>query len=368
MSLKLLHTGDVHIGAKFLRLGEKAATQRERIRQAFARTIDEAIERKVHVVLIAGDLFDNVHPSESSILFVKKELRRLEKVGIWTIIIPGTHDRLESGSVFQTTDFSGSKIHIFNKTGAADFVVDEIDATFYANTNVSNKSTKSPLTRLEKSSNTRYHIALAHGSYQIPSKSSTDDYPIIDDDISNTKMNYIALAHWHKAAEYSVGNVVTWYCGSPELVAMDQSDSGSVLYVELEDSEVKVEKVSVGQTNLQNLKIDLSNIKTYEELESCISKEADMSLILRIALTGIRDKSLSFDVNQLQDLMQEQFYFLEIKDDSILDISSMEASEYPDNFVLGQFIKRVQESDLTDEEKSNVLRYGIPLLQGKKIL
>lgn len=368
MSLRLLHTGDVHIGAKFLRLGEKAATQRDRIRQAFTRTIDEAIERKVQVVLITGDLFDNVHPSESSILFVKKELRRLVDAGIWTIIIPGTHDRLEPGSVFETADFSGTKVHVFNEKGVSYFTIDEIDATFYANPNVSNKSTRSPLSGFEKDPDSKYHIALAHGSYQITGKSTPDDYPITYDDISNSEMNYIALAHWHKAADYSVGDVVAWYCGSPEVVAIDQGDSGSVLLVELENNDVRVENVMVGQTEVKAFEIDLSQIKSVEELESAIIEHSNESLILRVTLRGIRNKSLLFDVVQLQEFLLDKFYFLEIKDESVLDVSSFDFSEYPDNFILGRFIKSVQESDLTNEEKSNSLRYGIPLLQGKKVL
>ena len=57
--LKLIHTADVHLGARHDDLGEQAATQRERQFAAFRATVDLAIAEKVDVMLIAGDLFDS---------------------------------------------------------------------------------------------------------------------------------------------------------------------------------------------------------------------------------------------------------------------------------------------------------------------
>ncbi len=56
--IRLLHTADVHLGAKFLSLGDKGAAQREQIRASFKKLISLAIAEDVDVVLIAGDLFD----------------------------------------------------------------------------------------------------------------------------------------------------------------------------------------------------------------------------------------------------------------------------------------------------------------------
>src|SRR5205814_8638251 len=64
--LRLLHTADVHLGARHTDLGEQAAAQRERQFAAFRTAVDLAITEKVDVVLIAGDLFDsNTQPKRS---------------------------------------------------------------------------------------------------------------------------------------------------------------------------------------------------------------------------------------------------------------------------------------------------------------
>ena len=75
--LRIVHTADVHLGARHDDLGEQASAQRERQFAAFKATVDLAIAEKVDLVLIAGDLFDsNVQPRRS-VERVAAELGRL---------------------------------------------------------------------------------------------------------------------------------------------------------------------------------------------------------------------------------------------------------------------------------------------------
>lgn len=87
--LRLLHTADVHLGARHADLGDRAATQRERQFAAFVATIDLALAEKVDLVLIAGDLFDsNVQPRRS-VERAASQLRRLVDARIRIVIAPG---------------------------------------------------------------------------------------------------------------------------------------------------------------------------------------------------------------------------------------------------------------------------------------
>ena len=64
--LRIIHTADVHLGARHDDLGEQAAAQRERQFAAFKAAVDLALTEKVDLFLIAGDLFDsNVQPRRS---------------------------------------------------------------------------------------------------------------------------------------------------------------------------------------------------------------------------------------------------------------------------------------------------------------
>ena len=99
--LRIIHTADVHLGARHDDLGEQAVAQRERQSAAFVATVDLAIAEKVDLVLIAGDLFDsNVQPRRS-VERVAAELARLVQARIRTAIIPGTHDVYDRSSIYR---------------------------------------------------------------------------------------------------------------------------------------------------------------------------------------------------------------------------------------------------------------------------
>ena len=92
--LRLLHTADVHLGARHADLGEAAAAQRERQFAAFRATVDLAIAEKVDLFLVAGDLFDsNVQPKRS-VERVAAELARLAQARIRSVLVPGHPRRL----------------------------------------------------------------------------------------------------------------------------------------------------------------------------------------------------------------------------------------------------------------------------------
>ena len=102
--LRIIHTADVHLGARHDDLGEQASAQRERQFAAFVATIDLALSEKADLFLIAGDLFDsNVQPRRS-VERVAAELKRLAAAKIRTVVIPGTHDAYDRSSIYRAYD------------------------------------------------------------------------------------------------------------------------------------------------------------------------------------------------------------------------------------------------------------------------
>src|SRR5215210_1845263 len=103
---RLLHMADVHLGARHHDLGEAAVAQRERQFAAFVRAVELAIEEQVDAVLISGDLFDSNDQPRRSAERVAGELKRLAQAGISTVIVPGTHDCYDAGSIYRTVDLA----------------------------------------------------------------------------------------------------------------------------------------------------------------------------------------------------------------------------------------------------------------------
>src|SRR6185436_6660626 len=102
--LRMLHTADVHLGARHADLGDAATAQRERQFAAFKAAIDLALAERVDLVLIVGDLFDSNTQPRRSVERVAAELERLAKSRIRTVITPGTHDCYDRSSIYRAYD------------------------------------------------------------------------------------------------------------------------------------------------------------------------------------------------------------------------------------------------------------------------
>lgn len=102
--IKICHLADLHLGyRRYTKLDARGFNQRESdVNQAFHEAVDRLIQLKPDLVVIAGDIFDSVRPSNSVLAFAFKELRRLaESIKVPVVIIAGNHDtpkRIDSGS------------------------------------------------------------------------------------------------------------------------------------------------------------------------------------------------------------------------------------------------------------------------------
>ena len=98
--LRILHAADLHIDSPMHGLvayeGAPIDSLRNATRTAFQALVSEAIERKVHLVLIAGDLYDGEWRDYNTGLFVSGQLGQLHEAGIRAVITYGNHDAASS--------------------------------------------------------------------------------------------------------------------------------------------------------------------------------------------------------------------------------------------------------------------------------
>src|SRR6187549_3203067 len=116
--LRLLHTADVHLGARHADLGDAATAQRERQFAAFKAAVDLAIDQKLDLFLVAGDLFDSNTQPRRSVERVAAELARLAAARVRSVIVPGTHDCYERSSIYRAYDLKA----LAGSTADDDFV------------------------------------------------------------------------------------------------------------------------------------------------------------------------------------------------------------------------------------------------------
>jgi len=372
--LKILHTADIHLGAKFSGLGNKGASQREQLRTTFKSVITTAIDERVNIVLIAGDLFDANQQSPRNIDLVIEQFNLLGSNNIPVCLIPGTHDSFDSSSIYRKVDFEGrcSNLKIFTDENISCKEYPNLDLTVYGKPNLSNRSYISPLKGLKRSTSSRFHIAMAHGSFYIPEKIAEDDHVFRLEEVKASGMDYLALGHWHRVYSCS-GKPPAWYCGPPEWIP-DQRESGAVLLVSLSGSgEVNVEPKKLGLREYDEVEIDMREMQDLVKIKARISEGANQNLVRKATLKGLRDAELVINPEELETDLCEKFFHLKVSDESHVKVKEISESTYEGQLIKAKFIKLMNEKIASSqgEEKEiaeNALQYGVALLDGKEVL
>jgi len=385
--LRLLHTADVHLGARHADLGDQAAAQRERQFAAFVASADLALAERVDLVLIAGDLFDsNVQPRRS-VERAASQLRRLVEARIRTVLIPGTHDVCDRASIYRAYDLAamsgavGSDLVTVLDPDHVDVHLPALDVVVHGRCFATKRAPYSPLrdVAVGKDKRATWHVGVLHAALAIPDRTDGDEVVITTDEIAASRLDYLALGHWHSMLQGKAGGTVYAYSGAPEAVAMDQDGAGKVLLVTLEDrggkKHVAVEARAVGKTRFEKLELDAAAVGTQPELVAMLAARADPDLVLDARLFGVRPELLDLDLDEVETELADRFLKLRVRDRSIAPLT--DGTIPPPDTVMGAFIRdleaRIAEMEAKDPgdeasgELRDALRLGRLLLAGEEV-
>ena len=352
--LRIIHTADVHLGARHDDLGEQASAQRERQFAAFSATVDLALAEKSDILLIAGDLFDsNVQPKRS-VERVAAQLQRLVGSKIRTVIVPGTHDSYDRASIYRAYDL---------KTLAGSHPADDLvtiltperpsvhlkacDAVIHGPVFPTKRAPYSPLRDLAGAAGdgpATWRIGMVHGSVAIPGKTDRDDVVFTTEEIGATGFDYLALGHWHSVQQSRAGGVTYAYAGAPEAVALDQDRAGKVLLVELEEVDgrrsITVQERQVGTTKFEKLEIDAASIDSQPALIATLGRKADPDLVIDARVVGVRPDELDLHLDEIEAALAASFLKVRVRDVSLPALT--EGALPPVDTIAGAFIRELE--------------------------
>ncbi len=384
--LRLLHTADVHLGARHADLGDRAATQRERQFVAFVATIDLALAEKVDLVLIAGDLFDsNVQPRRS-VERAAAQFKRLVDARIRSVIVPGTHDVYDRASIYRAYDLPalagavGSDLVTVLDPDHPEVHLEPLDLIVHGRCFGTKRAPHSPLQGLDVAKDNRaaWHVGLLHAALAIEGKTDGDGIVITSEEISASHLDYLALGHWHSTTKGKAGKTAYAYSGAPEPIALDQDRAGNVLLVSLDaldgKKKVTLEERKVGKTRFERIQVDAATVGSQPGLVSKLGEKADPDLVLDVELTGVRPDELDVHVEEVESELADRFLKVRVRDRSVAPLPDGPIAS-PET-VLGAFIRdleaRVAEVEAADDDEAagelrDALRLGRLLLAGTEV-
>ncbi|MEA2544773.1 MAG: repair protein SbcD/Mre11 [Chloroflexota bacterium] len=388
--LRLLHTADVHLGARHADLGEQAAAQRERQFAAFKAAVDLAIAEPVDIVLIAGDLFDSNTQPRRSVERVAAELKRLVAARIRTVVIPGTHDVYDRASLYRVHDLAAMAGSTVDDDLVTVLTPDRpsvhltaCDVVIHGPVFATKRAPYSPLRDLKVTPGevATWNVGMVHGSLAIPDRTDRDEVVVTRAEIEATGLDYLALGHWHSAQQGKAGSTTYAYSGAPEPVAVTQDGAGKILLIALDEvagvRSVTVEERTVGRTRFAKLDVDASTLADQPELVKLLAARADPDLVLDTRLTGVRPDELDVSTDEVEDQLKGSFLKVRVRDASVPALTKGNLPS-PDT-IPGAFIRdvegRIAELEAEGSETAigeamelrDVLRLGRLLLAGHEV-
>ncbi|MGH7605716.1 MAG: metallophosphoesterase family protein [Gemmatimonadales bacterium] len=218
--MKLAHLADLHLGFRqFDRQTPRGTNQREAdVAEAFRRAVDDVIQQAPHLVVIAGDIFHSVRPTNAAILFCFQQLQRLRTSLPDTpiVAIAGEHDTprsTETGTILRLYEALGVEIAV---DAPRRIVFPALDCAVLAVPHQALARADRPALRPEPGG-ARFNVLVTHGVHGgLGEERGTLEYGgalLSRETLAPEKWDYIALGHYHTARPIATN---AWYAGSVE--------------------------------------------------------------------------------------------------------------------------------------------------------
>ncbi len=364
--MKIIHTGDIHIGSAFVGLSrEKAAARKRELMQNFRAVCEFAYREQVAAVLLVGDLFDeDMVPS-----FVQKEVFAcIENAApVCFFYVSGNHDSGNDVSALKAQGALPSNLRLFESENAwkSYDLGDEICITGADTRAFSRAFDNVPHLPREK-----FNIMLLHGQTVSGERRNAEDIPL--GYLRDKNVDYLALGHIHKPAlqsEYLDARGKYRYCGCLEGRGYDEAGDRGFFLLEVKKGALISERfLSFATRKVEEVRVDISACKTQLDIERTIEKATafiNKENCVKIILCGRYPSGLRKELSTLSAQFSSRFFHLKIDDASRLfvDISAYKN----DKTERGEFIKEVGRYEMNDDFRAEVIELGLAALGGEEI-
>jgi len=316
--MRFVHTADWQLGMKASHVGQAAARVREERLQAARRVGEVAQAHDVDFVLIAGDTFQDNGVER---VLIQKTADILASFSVPVYVIPGNHDPLVPGSVWEHP--------VWNSTGNITVLREEkpieIAGGLLFPCPVREKhSRKDPTAWIHPDEAGGILIGMAHGTIE-GIHQEEPDCPIPRDAVQRAGLDYLALGHWHSFVAYAADDGATRmaYSGTHETTRFGERDSGNVLVVDIPSAGATpvITPERTGSLKWYTIEEDLREPGDLVRLRTHVESLADpASTLIDLRLAGLLAAEGRDEIARLEGILASRFLFAR------LDVSQLRPS------------------------------------------
>lgn len=237
----IAHIADLHLGFRaYHRLTARGVNAREAdVTDAFRETVDSIVRIQPDLVLVAGDVFHTVRPSNSAIAEAFRQFSSLvdRLPGVPVVMIAGNHDSPRSSD-------TGNILALFREIPNVEVVTEESQRVQLPQLGASvlclphNALARGEEIELSPDPSAAVNILMLHGTISGDAAEEKIRYiteyggvTVADTEIGPERWDYVALGHYHIATELAPN---MWYAGAIERTStniwIEATPKGFVVY------------------------------------------------------------------------------------------------------------------------------------------
>lgn len=243
--MRFLHTADWQIGMKARHAGRAADAVREARLESARRVIELARERGAAFTVLAGDTFED---NAVDRVLVQRVVDILARSSVPVFVLPGNHDPLVPGSVFDHPAWASAKGVVTVLREAAPVPVPG-GGTLFPCPLSEKTGAKDPTEAIPPpgAPGGGIRVGVAHGTLLGVGVDSENEFPIPLDAAGRRQVDYLAIGHWHSTFVPDAAARVA-YSGTHETTKFGERDSGNALVVEIAErgAPPRFEKIRTG--------------------------------------------------------------------------------------------------------------------------
>lgn len=367
MTIKIFHTGDIHLGMKYNSYPEKVKVLLSEARyETLEKMVEKANGLTADLFVIAGDLFNTIQMQKSDIIRTINILKEFH--GACVLVLPGNHD-YDNGMIDLWDRFikeANEKIIILNEEKPFDLKDFHLDATIYPAFCQKKHSTENRLTWIKDqglNSTSKYHIGIAHGALEGLSLDMEGNYyPMRTNELLSIPMNLWLLGHAHIIfpRQDKISDNIIFNAGTPEPDGLDYRYDGAAWFITLVNGKNNAAKITTGQYRFFDQEFEINTDDDLDKVRAWALSEEPQKKVIRLILRGNISEKIYANLNTFYQELDNELLFLKIDDVRLK--TKIDHNIIKKEFTKGSFPYEFLTSLLHDEE---ALQIAYDLLRGR---
>jgi len=365
--MKIIHCADLHLDSKMTaNLDTVRAKERKReILNTFVRMVDYAGNGGIEAILIAGDLFDTKNISALARNTVKDTICSHPEITFYYLL--GNHDR---DNFLSSLESIPDNLKLFSDTWT-EYVLDKKGIVRLNGIELNKDNSGSYINSLTLDPG-RINICMLHG--QETDAAVKDRAEVISiSELKNKNIDYLALGHIHSYKTDKIDQRgIYCYSGCLEGRGFDEVGSHGFVVLDIDTDRHTLSHTFVpfAGRELIELDVDITGISTTSQIIERIDSRLSLNPVagknlIKIVCSGSVDIECEKDMDFILKHYEPMYYFVKVYDESRLKVNFEDYRK--DESLKGEFVRMVMNSELSESDRTAIIRIGLQAIAGEEI-